>query len=96
MWENHPGPIFRRQVFRTSDQYEIDLVLDFGTSLWAVETKLTASPSLGDVQRLNKVADLIGADHRILVAKVPEPLESEALLVTDLPGLLDKLSQPGR
>jgi len=79
---------------RTSDQYEIDLVLDFGTSLWAVQTKLTASPSLGDVQRLNKVADLIGADQRVLVAKVPEPLESEALLITDLPGLLDKLGTP--
>jgi predicted AAA+ superfamily ATPase len=75
----------------TSDQYEIDLVLDFGRSLWAVETKLTASPSVGDIKRLDKVADLIGADQRILVARVHESIESERLLVTNLPGLLDKL-----
>ena len=85
------GRTVQPYFLRTSDQYEIDLVMDFGTSLWAIETKLTASPSLGDVRRLNKVADLIGADQRVLVAKVPEPLESEALLITDLPGLLDKL-----
>jgi len=88
------GRTVQPYFLRTSDQYEIDLVMDFGTSLWAIETKLTASPSLGDVRRLNKVADLIGADQRVLVAKVPEPLESEALLVTDLPGLLDKLGTP--
>jgi len=31
---------------RTSDGYEIDLLLDFGKELWAIEIKLTASPSL--------------------------------------------------
>ncbi len=77
----------------TADQYEIDLVLDFGRSLWAVETKLTASPSVGDVRRLSKVADLIKADRRILVARVDESLESEGLLVTNLPGLLAKLRE---
>jgi predicted AAA+ superfamily ATPase len=80
---------------RTSDQYEIDLVLDFGRSLWAVETKLTASPSVGDAQRLNKAADIIGADQRVLVARVPENLESERLVVTDLPGLLNRLDDLG-
>jgi len=77
----------------TADQYEIDLVLDFGRSLWAVETKLTASPSVGDVRRLSKVADLIKADRRVLVARVDESLESEGLLVTNLPGLLAKLRE---
>jgi hypothetical protein len=59
----------------------------------AVEIKLTASCSVGDIRRLNKVADLIGADQRVLLARVPENLESEGLLVTGLPGLLDRLRQ---
>jgi len=85
------GGTVQASFLRTSDQYEIDLVLDFGRSLWAIEAKLTASPSVGDVRRLNKVADFIGADQRVLVARVSESLESEGLLVTDLPGLLDRL-----
>jgi predicted AAA+ superfamily ATPase len=89
------GRTVQPYFLRTGDQYEIDLVLDFGRSLWAVETKLTASPSLGDIRRLNKVADLIGAKQRVLVARVPESLASEGLLVTDLPGLLDKLGELG-
>lgn len=85
------GRTVQPYFLRTSDQYEIDLVLDFGRSVWAIETKLTASPSVGDIRRLNKVADLINADQRVLVARVPESLESEGLLVTDLPGLLGRL-----
>ena len=85
------GKTAQSYFLHTADQYEIDLVLDFGKSLWAVEAKLTANPSLGDVHRLNKVADLIRADQRVLVARVPETLESDGLLVTNLPDLLDKL-----
>ena len=90
-WGRTIQPFF----LRTADQYEIDLILNFGRSLWAIEVKLTASPSLSDVRRLNKVADLIQADQRILVARVHESLESEGLLVTDLPGLLKKLREAG-
>jgi predicted AAA+ superfamily ATPase len=85
------GRTMQASFLHTSDQYEIDLVLDFGRSLWAVEVKLTANPSVSDVRRLSKVADLIQADHRVLVARVPESLESDGLLVTHLPGLLDRL-----
>lgn len=88
-WGKAVQPFF----LHTADQYEIDLVLDFGRSLWAIETKLTASPSVGDVRRLSKVADLVNADRRILVARVDESLESEGLLVTNLPGLLAKLRE---
>ena len=90
-WGRTIQPFF----LRTADQYEIDLILNFGRSLWAIEVKLTASPSLSDVRRLNKVADLIQADQRILVARVHESLESEGLLITDLPGLLKKLREAG-
>lgn len=90
-WGRTVQPYF----LHTADRYEIDLVLDFGRSLWAVEAKLTANPSVGDIQRLNKVADLIQADQRVLVARVREPLESAGLLVTDVPGLLKKLREAG-
>lgn len=87
------GQTVQPYFLRTSDQYEIDLILDFGRSFWAVETKLTASPSRDDIRRLHKAADLIRADQRVLVARVPESLESEGLLVTDLCGLLNKLRE---
>ena len=87
VWDRTVQPFF----LHTADQYEIDLVLDFGRSLWSVEIKLTSSPSLSNARHLNKVADLIHADQRVLVTRVHESLEAEGLLVTDLPGLLQKL-----
>ena len=54
--------------FRTSDQHELDLVLDFGRELWAVEIKLTASPGPSDMDRLDKAADMIGATRRFLIS----------------------------
>jgi hypothetical protein len=50
---------------------------------------------VGDVRRLNQVADLIQADQRVLVTRVPESQESDGLLITDLPGLLDRLRRRG-
>ncbi len=87
------GKAVQPYFFRTTDQHEIDLVLDFGRTLWAIETKLTASPSVGDVKQMNKTADLIEADCRVLVTRVRESMESEGLLVTNLAGLLDKLRE---
>jgi predicted AAA+ superfamily ATPase len=55
--------------FRSSDGYEIDLVLDFGNDLWAVECKLTSSPAPEDFRRLDKAADMIGAARRYLVSR---------------------------
>lgn len=56
--------------FRTSDQYELDLVLKSGRELWAVEMKLSSSPSPEDMNRLDKTADMIGAKRRFLVSQV--------------------------
>jgi len=57
---------------RTSDQRELDLVLEIGSRLWALEIKLTSSPDVEDMVRLNPVSDLIGADLRILVSHAAE------------------------
>ena len=79
--------------FRTSDGHEIDLVLDFGRSLWAVEAKLTASPGSGDFDRLNKTADMIKADKRILISQTPRSHRSGDRGSCNLPWLLRHLPQ---
>jgi predicted AAA+ superfamily ATPase len=73
---------------RTSDQHEIDLVLDFGKSLCAVEVKLTTAPEAEDLARLNKTADLIGADRRILVTQTTENIAHAGQVSCNLPWLL--------
>jgi predicted AAA+ superfamily ATPase len=85
------GLSFTPHFFRTNDRYEIDLVLDFGDECWAIEVKLTASPSPADMERLDKTADMVGATHRFLVSKTKRPAGGEDRASLDLPTLLDRL-----
>jgi hypothetical protein len=62
---------------RTSDQHEIDLLLDVGGDLWAVEIKLTANPSNQDMEQLNRTADLVGAKRRFLISQVRTSFEGK-------------------
>jgi predicted AAA+ superfamily ATPase len=78
---------------RTSDQHEIDLVLDYGASRWAIEVKLTAAPDVGDLARLDKAADLIGADTRILVSQTIKPTASHRRISCNLAWLLAHLAK---
>ena len=80
---------------RTSDQYDLDLVLDFGTQLWAVEVKLTSSPSTGRISRMNKAADIIDASRRFLISHTKKPAGNERFLSCDLPTFLEQLRQAG-
>lgn len=77
--------------FRTSDGYELDLVLQIGSERWAIEIKLTSNPSTGDVGRLEKVAAMINADRRVLVCRIARSFENDKLLVANLPAWLDRL-----
>jgi predicted AAA+ superfamily ATPase len=77
--------------FRTSDGYELDLVLDWGTDRWAIEIKLTSNPSAEMVDRLNATADLIDASRRVLVCRIARRIETEKVLVASLPVWLKKL-----
>ena len=74
--------------FRTSDGYELDLLLDWGTDRWAVAVKLTSDPSTDMIARLHKTADLVDASRRVLVCRIGRPIENPTLLVTDLGGWL--------
>jgi predicted AAA+ superfamily ATPase len=66
------GKHFEPYFLRTVDQQEIDLILDFGTELWAVEIKLTSSPSHEEIECFNRTADLIKAKRRFFVSRTRE------------------------
>ncbi len=86
------GMNFNAYYFRTSDQYELDLVVDVGGGLWAVEVKLTSSPNIGDMDRLNKVADMIGAKRRFLVTRTSRPAGDDYRASCNLPSLIERLN----
>ncbi len=58
---------------RTSDQYEIDLVIDFSGMIWSIEIKLTTNPTPADYQRLRKTSELIGSNRRFLISRIAKP-----------------------
>ena len=76
---------------RTSDRYEVDLILEFGRELWAIEIKLTSSPGLSDIQQLLKTADLIDADKRILVSRTNRVIENDNTISCNLDHFLTTL-----
>lgn len=74
---------------RTSDGYEIDLVVETGSERWAVEVKLTTRPSRDHFDRLNRAADLIDADKRFLICRKDELEEHGRSILTGLEGMVD-------
>jgi uncharacterized protein len=85
------GRGFEAYYFRTSDQHEIDLVLDFGTERWAIEVKLTASPGPADMHRLDLSADMIGASRRLLVSQTAKSTGDQMRASCNIAGLLERL-----
>ena len=73
---------------RTSDGYEIDLVFALAGRTWAIEIKLTSAPSPHDLARLNRAADLIGADWRVLVSQADTSAIGDRQATCDLRNLL--------
>lgn len=59
--------------FRTSDQYEIDLIVQFGSELWSIEIKLTSNPTQKDFERLCRASSFIGATRNYLISKASKP-----------------------
>lgn len=94
-----PTPYF----LRTSDQKEIDLILDFGASKWGIEIKMTTDPSPGDLRLLNQIASLAGIDERFFLCLINETWQQGPLTVGPLSSLIHKLKslhpiphQPGQ
>jgi len=64
------GRSYEASYLRTSDGYEVDLILELGRTRWAIEVKLTSNPAPQDLERLNRAADLVKADRRLLISQV--------------------------
>lgn len=85
------GCAFNAFYFRTSDQHELDLVLEIDGERWAIEIKLTASPRSDDFRRLERTADLIGATRRFLVSQTQQPSGDDRRASLNLPTFLTQL-----
>lgn len=79
---------FQAAYFRTSDQQELDLVLELQGETWAIEVKLSSSPGPDDFAKLQKSADLIGASRRFLISQTPQPSGDAHRGSVDLPAFL--------
>ena len=75
--------------FRTSDGREIDLLIDFGRELWAIEIKLTTRPSRTDMARLNEAADMVDARRRFLVTCSAEQIGDGAQIAANLEKMVE-------
>lgn len=82
---------FQAAYFRTSDQQELDLVLELQGETWAIEVKLSSSPGPDDFAKLQKSADLIGASRRFLISQTAQPSGDAHRGSVDLPAFLDLL-----
>jgi predicted AAA+ superfamily ATPase len=87
------GTAFEPFFFRTSDGYEIDLVLRIGTRLTAFEIKLTSTASPEDLARLERAAALIGAHHRYLICRTRKPVMEGHRGVLDPAAALERLDE---
>ncbi len=77
--------------FKTSDQHELDLVLDFTNELWAIEIKLTSSPDITDMTKLNKAADMIKASRRFLISQTQQSSGDKYRMSCNLANFLEHL-----
>lgn len=82
------GIHFEASYMRTSDGGEIDLVIERGPELWAVEVKLTTRPEPTHMTRLKESADLIGAHRRFLVTRRPGLSQNRTQTLCDLEGMV--------
>ena len=86
----------RAHFLRTSDGYEIDLLVTLGDTIAAIEIKLSASASPQDLARLERAADLVSAEHRYVVCQTGTPVASATRGVLDLTAAIERLRKLGR
>jgi hypothetical protein len=79
--------------FRTADGHEVDLVFALRGRRWATEVKLTTSPSPEDFRRLDRAAELCGADVRVLVSRTTDAVEGDGRISCSLWWLLRRLGR---
>ena len=77
---NYDGPYF----FRTIDGLELDLVIIISGVMWGLEIKLTSAPRKQDIDKLNKVGDLIGAKKKVLISRTKKTISGSNVISTNL------------
>jgi len=82
---------FDPYFFRTTDGYEIDLLLDFGREKWAIEIKLSSEPSPDDFARLAKTAEMVNATKEVLISHTADAVFSEYRVSASLATFLEHL-----
>jgi len=85
------GADFEAFYLRTSDGREIDLLLRVGRTRVALEMKLAARASPEDMARLERAANLAGAEHRYIVCQTLAPTADTRRGVLDLAAALERL-----
>ena len=85
------GRAFEAFYMRTSDQREIDLVLEYRGHRWAFEIKLSSAPAAADLRRLQDHAALVSADRVALISRTAEPVCGKAVASLNLAAALDWL-----
>ena len=91
---NTTGQMVDPWFFRAADGSEIDLLFRYKNKLWAIEVKLTSNPSLQDFDSLNRAADLVGADKRVLISQTTQPVIGKERISCSLPELLKMFVKP--
>ena len=83
---------FEAFFLRTSDGFEIDLLLKIQGVIWAVEVKLSTAPGKADLERLMKAADLVGAEKKIIVSRTHTEIAGTEAISTNIRGILKRLT----
>jgi len=76
---------------RTSDGREIDLLLGIRDKKVAIEIKLASGAAPQDLARLERVADLVSADHRYIVCQTASPAATGSRGILDLATVIARL-----
>lgn len=84
---------YQDYFLRTSNGDEIDLLLETPRHRWAIEIKLSTSPSLHDFEKLRKNATLVEADRVFMIARVKNPILKTGEGIVDLSSFLKIIQQ---
>ena len=79
--------------FRTSDGYEVDLIIDSGGQKWGIEVKLTSSPSPDDLRKLRKSAGMCDCTRHFLLSRTTDPVVASEGGSVNLESMLEVLAQ---
>jgi len=82
------GSHYEPYFFRTNDGHELDLFLVLNGKKWAFEIKLSGSPGRDELDRLEKAAEMVGADRKVLISRTRREIEGADVVSTNLYGVL--------